>query len=517
MRGPQENFEKLQRLRNQALMGGGLKRIEAQHARGKLTARERLNLLLDPCSFHEIDMLVTSRTGNQGITEQEIFGEGVVVGYGKIDGRLVYVFSQDFTVFGGSLSEAHAEKICKIMDMALKNGAPIVSLNDSGGARIQEGVVSIDGYAEVALHITLASGVVPQISAVMGPCAGGAAYCPTLTDFVFMVKDTSHMFATGPDIVKVVTHEEISLEELGGAEVHTTITGASHFLSTNDRECLYQVRQLLSYLPSNNLEDSPAKICGDPVDRICDTLDEIIPDNAQKAYDMKTVIREVVDRNTFLEVHEQWALNIVVGFARLHGRSVGIIAQQPGMLAGAIDNNASVKGARFIRFCDCFNIPLITFVDAPGFLPGVVQEYGGLVRHGAKLLYAYAEATVPKVAVITRKAYGGGYGAMGSKFLRGDINYAWPTAEIAVMSIESAVRIIFKDELKHAADPKTKLQELKEQYQAELANPYIAAMRGSIDEIIDPKYTRKKLIAALEMLKNKRDTNPPKKHGNMPL
>jgi propionyl-CoA carboxylase beta chain len=517
MKTTREKLEELHQLREQALLGGGKKRIEAQHKKGKLTARERLDLLLDPGTFQELDMFATHRTTDFGLADQKIPGDGVVTGYGKIDGRLVYVFSQDFTVFGGSLSEAHAEKICKILDHAMKNGAPVIGLNDSGGARIQEGVVSLGAYADIFLRNTLASGVVPQISAIMGPCAGGSVYSPALTDFIFMVEGTSHMFITGPNVVKTVTHEEVTFEELGGAGIHSGTSGVAHFAMTSEAECLQGIRTLLSYLPTNNMDDAPVIASNDPINRAEEMLDDIVPDNPNHPYDMKEVIRRVVDRNSFFEVHEDWAKNIIVGFARLDGRSVGIVAQQPSILAGVLDIDASDKGARFVRFCDCFNIPIVTLEDVPGFLPGVAQEHGGIIRHGAKLLYAYCEATVPKVTVITRKAYGGAYDVMSSKHVRGDINYAWPTAEIAVMGVDGAVNIIFKDEIEHAEDPEAKRQELVNYYTEKFANPYVAAGRGYIDEVIEPRHTREKLIVALEMLKNKRDTNPPKKHGNIPL
>jgi acetyl-CoA carboxylase carboxyltransferase component len=512
-----KRIEELRQKRAEAMLGGGQKRIDAQHNKGKLTARERIDLLLDPGTFSELDMFVTHRSTDFGLDEQLIPGDGVVTGYGRIDGRLVYVFAQDFTVFGGSLSEAHAGKICKIMDLAMQNGAPIIGLNDGGGARIQEGVVSLGAYADIFLRNTLASGVVPQISAIMGPCAGGGVYSPAITDFIFMVEGTSHMFVTGPNVIKTVTHEDVSFEDLGGATVHNTISGVAHFASPSEPDCLQGIRTLLSYLPPNNVDDPPFVATTDPIDRADDALDDIIPDAPSQPYDMHEVIHKVVDEGQFFEVHADYAKNIIVGFARLGGRSVGIVAQQPAVLAGVLDINSSDKGARFVRFCDCFNIPLVTFEDVPGFLPGVGQEHGGIIRHGAKLLFAYCEATVPKVTVITRKAYGGAYDVMSSKHVRGDINYAWPTAEIAVMGVDGAVNIIFKDEIEHAADPDQRRKELIEEYQAKFANPYIAAARGYIDEVIEPRETRRKLITALEMLKNKRDTNPPKKHGNIPL
>jgi propionyl-CoA carboxylase beta chain len=512
-----EKLDELRRLREQALEGGGKQRIAAQHKKGKLTARERLDLLLDPDTFQELDMFATHRTTDFGLADQKVLGDGVVTGYGKIDGRLVYVFSQDFTVFGGSLSEAHAEKICKVMDHAMKNGAPVIGLNDSGGARIQEGVVSLGAYADIFLRNTLASGVVPQLSAIMGPCAGGAVYSPAITDFIFMVEGTSHMFVTGPSVLKTVTHEDVTFEGLGGAQVHNAVSGVAHFMSPGEPECLAALRTLLGYLPSNNVDDPPVLPCDDSADRADEALDDIIPDNPNKPYDIKEVIRRVVDRGTFFEVQEHWAKNIIVGFARLDGRPVGVVAQQPSVLAGVLDINSADKGARFVRFCDCFNIPLVTFEDVPGFLPGVAQEHGGIIRHGAKLLFAYCEATVPKVTVITRKAYGGAYDVMSSKHVRGDVNYAWPTAEIAVMGPDGAVNIIFKDEIEQAADPAAKRAELVNDYVEKFASPYVAAARGYVDEVIEPRHTRAKLIVALDMLKNKRDTNPPKKHGNIPL
>lgn len=516
-KGTQEKIAELHLLQADALRGGGEKRIEAQHKKGKLSARERLDLLLDPGSFNELDMFVTHRTSDFGLADQKILGDGVVTGYGKVDGRLVYVFSQDFTVFGGSLSEAHAEKICKVIDMAMKVGAPILGLNDSGGARIQEGVVSLGAYADIFLRNTLASGVVPQISVILGPCAGGAVYSPAITDFIFMVEEASYMFVTGPNVLKAVTHEDVSFEELGGATVHNSTSGVAHFSCPSEPDCMRMLRQLLSYLPSNNLDDPPLLTPNDVPDRVIESLNQIIPDSPGKPYDMKEVLYQVVDDGDFFEVQALFAQNIIVGFARLNGRSVGIVAQQPRILAGVLDINASDKAARFVRFCDCFNIPLLTFEDVPGFLPGVGQEHAGIIRHGAKLLYAYCEATVPKITVITRKAYGGAYDVMSSKHIRGDINYAWPTAEIAVMGADGAVNILFKDEIDNAADPELRRQELIAEYNTKFANPYIAASRGYIDEVIEPAYTRIKLINALEMLKNKRDTNPPKKHGNIPL
>ncbi len=510
-------IERLRKLREEAKLSGGTERIERQHKRGKLTARERLDLLLDENSFHELDPFVTHRATGFGMEEKRYLGDGVVTGYGTIDGRLVYVFSQDFTVFGGALGEAHAEKICKIMELAVRNGAPVIGLNDSGGARIQEGVESLGGYADIFVRNTLASGVIPQISAVMGPCAGGAVYSPAITDFIIMVQDTSYMFVTGPDVVKTVTHEEVTFEELGGAMVHNTESGVAHFIARNEEDCIQTIRQLLSYLPQNNLEDPPyVEPTDDPL-RMEPALDTIVPDSPTKPYDMKEIIRLVVDEGEFFEVHAHYAQNIIVGLARLNGRSVGIVAQQPAVLAGCLDINSSDKGARFVRFCDCFNIPLITFVDVPGFLPGVGQEHGGIIRHGAKLLYAYCEATVPKLTVITRKAYGGAYDVMSSKHVRGDINYAWPAAEIAVMGPDGAVNIIFRKEIAEAEDPEAERERLTQEYREQFAHPYIAAARGYIDDVIEPQETRPRLISALEMLQNKRQSNPPKKHGNIPL
>ena len=517
IKGTNRKLEELHRLKEAAMLGGGIERIEAQHKKGKLTARERLDLLLDPDTFNELDMFVTHRSTDFGLEEQKIPGDGVVTGYGQIDGRLVYVFSQDFTVFGGSLSEAHAEKICKIMDLAMKNGAPVIGLNDSGGARIQEGVVSLGAYADIFLRNTLASGVVPQISAIMGPCAGGAVYSPAITDFIFMVEQTSYMFVTGPNVLKTVTHEDVTFEQLGGSMVHNSTSGVAHFSCPSEPDCIRMIRQLMSFIPSNNLEDPPRFVPVDVPTRAEEALNTIIPDNPNKPYDMLEIIKYIVDDGDFFQVQEYFAINIIVGFARLNGRSVGIVAQQPHALAGVLDINSADKAARFVRFCDCFNIPIITFEDVPGFLPGVSQEHNGIIRHGAKLLYAYCEATVPKITVITRKAYGGAYDVMNSKHVRGDINYAWPTAEIAVMGAEGAVNILFKDEIDNAKNPEQRRTELIAEYTEKFANPYIAASRGYIDEVIEPRYTRAKLITALEMLKNKRDTNPPKKHGNIPL
>ncbi|MBF6612001.1 MAG: methylmalonyl-CoA carboxyltransferase [Chloroflexi bacterium] len=508
---------RLRALRAKALLGGGERRIQQQHAKGKLTARERVDLLLDEGSFEEIDMFVTHRITDFGMGDQQVLGDGVVTGWGRIDGRLVYVFSQDFTVFGGSLSEAHAEKIVKVMDMAMKNGAPVIGLNDSGGARIQEGVLSLGGYADVFLKNVLASGVVPQISAIMGPCAGGAVYSPAMTDFILMVKDTSYMFVTGPNVVKTVTHEDVTFETLGGAMVHNSTSGVAHFALESEEECLISIRRLMGYIPSNNLDDPPFVRSDDPSGRMDDDLNTIVPDLPTRGYDMKSVIKKIVDNGDFMEVQEHFANNIVVGFARLGGQSVGIVAQQPLVLAGVLDIDSSDKAARFVRFCDAFNIPIVTFVDVPGFLPGVRQEHGGIIRHGAKLLYAYCEATVPKVTVITRKAYGGAYDVMNSKHVRGDINYAWPTAEIAVMGVDAAVNVIFKEQIEGSSDPEATRKQLVADYQEKFTDPYAAAARGFIDDVIEPRQTRPKLISALQMLRNKRDTNPPKKHGNIPL
>ncbi len=507
----------LRQRHEEARLGGGARRIEQQHAKGKLTARERIDLLLDEGSFQELGMFVTPRDSAFDANRETYYGDGVVTGYGTISGRLVYVYSQDFTVFGGSLGEAHAEKIVRLLDMAMKNGAPVIGLNDSGGARIQEGVVGLGGYADIFLRNTLASGVIPQISAIMGPCAGGAVYSPALTDFIVMVKDTSHMFVTGPDVVKTVTHEDVTFEQLGGAMVHNEKSGVAHFAADNEEQSIALIRKLLSYIPQNNVEEPPlVRPTDDPL-RADEMLDGIVPDVPTKPYDMREVIRRIVDDNDFFEVQEYYAQNIIIGFARLNGRGVGIVAQQPMVLAGVLDINASGKGARFVRFCDCFNIPIITFEDVPGFMPGVGQEHGGIIRAGAKLLYAYCEATVPKITVITRKAYGGAYDVMNSKHVRGDLNYAWPTAEIAVMGPDGAVNIIYRDEIAKAADPETMRQKLIQEYRDHFANPYVAAGRGYIDDVIEPHQTRAKLIAGLEMLQNKRDTNPPKKHGNIPL
>jgi propionyl-CoA carboxylase beta chain len=510
-----DKLKRLEELRREAELGGGADRISAQHERGKLSARERLDLLLDDGSFTELDRFVTHRT--VGLEDQKYLGDGVVTGYGTVHGRLVYVFSQDFTVFGGSLSEAHAGKIVKVMDLALKNGAPVIGLNDSGGARIQEGVVSLGGYADIFLRNTLSSGVIPQVSAILGPCAGGAVYSPAITDFVYMVRGTSYMFVTGPNVVKTVTHEVIDMEGLGGADVHARTSGVAHFACDSEMECLESIRSLLQYLPQNNREDPPRRETDDPFDRMDEDLLGIVPDEPARPYDMLDVIHRVVDDRSFLEVHRDYAGNIIVGFAHLGGHAVGIVANQPSVLAGVLDINSSVKGARFVRFCDSFNIPLVVFEDVPGFLPGVTQEHGGIIRHGAKLLYAFCESTVPRLTVITRKAYGGAYDVMNSKHIRGDINLAWPTAEIAVMGPKGAVEVLFRREIAAADDPAAATAEREQQYREQFAHPYIAAARGYIDDVIDPRETRPRLIDALDMLRNKRDANPPRKHGNIPL
>lgn len=509
--------ERLLKLREEAQQGGGAKRIEKQHEKGKLTARERLELLLDKGSFEEIDKFVTHRSTAFGLDKQKILGDGVVTGYGKIHGRPVYVFSQDFTVFGGSLSETHAEKICKVMDLAMKNGIPIIGLNDSGGARIQEGVSSLGGYAEVFWRNSMASGVVPQISAVMGPCAGGAVYSPALTDFIFMVENTSYMFVTGPNVVKTVTHEEVTSEELGGASTHSTKSGVAHFSSANDAVCLQDIRKLMEYIPQNCEEKVPMLESKEPDAAKAKALDELIPLNPNKPYDIHDVIGGIMDKDSFFEVHKNYADNIIVGFARLGGRSVGVVANQPLSLAGVLDIDASLKGARFVRFCDAYNIPLVVFEDVPGFLPGTDQEWNGIIKHGAKLLYAFCEATVPKMTVITRKAYGGAYDVMNSKHIRADYNVAWPTAEIAVMGTKGAVEIIFRREISSADDPEAKQKELEDQYSENFAHPYLAAGRGFIDDVILPSETRQKLIDALEVSQHKVDTVPKKKHDNLPL
>lgn len=515
--GIEEKITELNNLREQAMAGGGAKRIEAQHKRGKLTARERIDRLFDPGSFEEIDIFALHRCTDFGLEEQKFPGDSVITGYGKVNGREVFVFSQDFTVLGGSLSKVAAEKICKVMDMAARSGSPIIGLLDSGGARIQEGVDSLVGYGDIFTRNVLYSGVIPQISVVMGPCAGGAVYSPAITDFIFMVKGTGQMYITGPAVIKAVTSEEVGFEELGGAMTHASKTGNCHFVAENDEQCLAQVRRLLDFLPQNNIEAPRYVETGDDHNRMDSELANVVPDSPAKVYDMLDVITRVVDNGDFLEVHGKYARNLIVGFARLGGHSVGIVAQQPLFYAGVIDVDASDKGARFVRFCDCFNIPVITFVDVPGYMPGTDQEYKGIIRHGAKFLYAYAEATVPKISVITRKAYGGAYIVMSSKSLRGDINYAWPTAEIAVMGPDGAVNIIFKDEIDKAEDKETTRQKLVDDYKDKFANPYIAAGRGYLDDVIDPRSTRPKLIKALDMLRNKADTNPAKKHGNIPL
>ena len=510
-------IKRLSELKAQSRLGGGEVRIEAQHKKGRLTARERIDLLLDKGSFRELDALVTHRTTDFDLDNKKFLADSVVTGWGTVNGRLVYIFSQDFTVFGGSLGEVHAEKVVKIMDLALKNGAPVIGLNDSGGARIQEGVVSLGGYADIFLRNTLASGVVPQISVIMGPCAGGAVYSPALTDFIFMVRGSSYMFITGPNVVKTVTHEEVTFEELGGADVHAEVSGVCHVAADSEPDALYLVQKLLSYLPQNNMEDPPFIPTGDNPLRMEEKLDSIIPDDPGKPYDIKDVIRLIVDNGDIYEIHEAYAKNIVTGFARLGGHSIGIIANQPAVLAGVLDINSSEKAGRFIRFCDAFNIPILTFVDVPGFLPGTDQEHGGIIRAGSKLLFAYCEATVPKLTVITRKAYGGAYDVMSSKHIRGDINLAWPSAELAVMGSEGAVEIIFRKELAVAEDPVKRKDELVAEYRDKFANPYVAASRGYIDDVIEPRETRPRLINALEMLSNKREINPAKKHGNIPL
>ncbi len=511
-----DKVDRLLLLNKKAFEAGGKDRIKAQHDKGKLTARERVELLLDPGSFQEIGKLVLHRGRDFGIDKQQIPGDGVITGYGTIDRRLVYVFSHDFTVFGGSLSETFAEKIVKIMDMAMKNGAPIIGLNDSGGARIQEGVMSLAGYADIFYRNTRSSGVIPQISAIMGPCAGGAVYSPGITDFIFMVEKTSYMFVTGPNVVKTVTQESVTSEELGGASAHATKSGVTHFTSKNEAECIYGIRKLLSYIPSN-CEDDPPSLEYTLQDETRETLDTILPDNPNQPYDMKDVIDQIIDQDSFFEVHQQYAENIIVGFARLGGRSVGIVANQPMVLAGVLDNESSKKGARFIRFCDCFNIPLLVLVDVPGFLPGTDQEWNGIITNGSKILYAFSEATVPRISVITRKAYGGAYDVMNSKHIGADMNYAWPTAEIAVMGPQGAAEIIFRKEIQRSKDPEKKLQEKIDEYTHKFANPYIAASRGFVDEVIFPRNTRIKLLASFKMLENKVDNMPRKKHGNIPL
>ena len=512
-----EKLDLLERRNAEAEQGGGADRLAAQHKKCKLSARERLDVLLDEGTFVELDRFVTHRSSDFGLDGQLVYGDGVVTGYGRIAGRLVYVFSQDFTVFGGSLSEAHAEKICKIMDLAVRNGAPVVGLNDSGGARIQEGVVSLGGYADIFLRNTLASGVVPQISAILGPCAGGAVYSPAITDFIYMVRGTSYMFVTGPNVVKTVTHEDVSMEQLGGADTHGGTSGVSHFTFDSELACLGAIRDLFRFVPSNNLDDPPRGAGTDPRDRRDDALLGLVPENPNKPYDMHEIIKRVVDDGDFYEVQRDYAANIICGFAHLGGFSVGVVANQPAILAGVLDIAASLKGARFIRFCDAFNIPLVTFEDVPGFLPGTAQEHGGIIKHGAKLLFAYCEATVPKLTVITRKAYGGAYDVMSSKHIRGDYNIAWPTAEIAVMGPKGAVEILFKREISSSKDPLEATERKIEEYRNKFAHPYVAASRGYVDDIIDPRDTRPRLIDALETLRTKRDRNPAKKHGNIPL
>jgi len=512
-----DSSKQLEKLERAAELGGGEDRLRRQHEAGKLTARERIDLLFDPGTFEEVDKLVTHRCRDFGMEAQIVPGDGVVAGVGRVEGRPVYAFAQDFTVFGGSLSETNAAKIVKIMDLAMKMGAPVVGLNDSGGARIQEGVMSLAGYADIFLRNTLASGVIPQISAIMGPCAGGAVYSPAITDFNIMVEGTSYMFVTGPDVLRTVTHEEVTKEQLGGAATHNEISGVAHFSVHDDRECLQMIRELLGYLPGNNIDEAPRRETSDPIDREDDALDQLVPAAPNQPYDMHDLVQVVADDGAFLEVHRHYARNIIVGFARLGGRSVGIVANQPAHLAGTLDIDASVKAARFVRFCDAFNIPLVTFEDVPGFLPGTRQEYGGIIRHGAKLLFAFAEATVPKVTVITRKAYGGAYCVMSSKHIRTDLNFAWPTAEIAVMGPEGAVNILYKRELEAAADPVALRAQKVAEFREKFANPFVAASSGFLDEVIRPRETRRKLISALARLETKRDKNPPKKHGNIPL
>jgi acetyl-CoA carboxylase carboxyltransferase component len=515
-----EKLEQLIELREKAKLGGGQKRIDSQHKKGKFTARERIEMLLDEGSFEELDMFVTHRCTDFGLEKETYLGDGVVTGSGTVDGRLVYVFAQDFTVFGGSLSETFALKICKVMDMALKMGAPVIGINDSGGARIQEGVQSLAGYAEIFQRNILASGVVPQISAIFGPCAGGAVYSPALTDFTLMIESLSYMFVTGPKVVKTVTREDVTTEQLGGASVHASKSGVTHFVAKTEQEGLLLIRKLLSYLPQNNLEDTPLQMTSDPISRTSDLLNEIIPDNPNKPYNMKDIILSIVDESEFLEVHGNYAPNIICGFARFNGQSVGIVANQPNYLAGALDINSSRKAARFVRFCDAFNIPLLTLVDVPGFLPGTAQEYGGIIIHGAKLLYAYGEATVPKVTIILRKAYGGAYDVMSSKHLRGDLNYAWPSAEIAVMGGKGAIEILYGGELKNLTDETERAQfvaEKETEYRDKFSNPYVAARYGYIDDVIEPRNTRFRVIRAFQSLATKKVLNPPKKHSNLPL
>jgi propionyl-CoA carboxylase beta chain len=513
-------MDKIYQLRHKkehAQLGGGKQRIDDQHKKGKLTARERIELLIDDGTFEEIGMLVTHRSHDFGLERQKYPGDGVVTGHGKINGKEVFVYSQDFTVFGGSLSETHAEKICKIMDLAMKVGVPVIGLNDSGGARIQEGVVSLGGYADIFLRNTLASGVIPQISAIMGPCAGGAVYSPAINDFVLMVKNTSYMFVTGPNVVKTVTHEEVSSEELGGAITHSHKTGIAHFACENEVECIEHIKELLSYIPQNNVDDPPRVKTYDPIGRQDEKLNSVVPENSQKPYDMKEIIHSVIDDNRFFEIHKDYATNIIIGFGRFNGKTAGLVANQPSVLAGVLDIDASLKAARFIRFCDAFNIPIVTFEDVPGFLPGTEQEWRGIITHGAKLLYAYCEATVPKITIITRKAYGGAYCVMNSKHTRGDMNFAWPSAEIAVMGSKGAVEIIFKKEIDKAEDKAAAFDQKVKEYTDKFENPYIAAERGYIDDVIEPSETRPRIIRALEMLENKVDKNPKKKHGNIPL
>ena len=513
----QLKLQDLERRNEVALQGGGASRIAKHKQGGRLTARERVDILLDPGSFVEMDRFITHRCANFGMADSKVPGDGVITGYGRINGKLVYVYSQDFTVIGGSMSRTQANKIIKIMDLAVKNGAPVIGLNDSGGARIQEGIESLGGYADIFTRNVMASGVVPQITGIMGPCAGGAVYSPSITDFIFMVKNTSYMFVTGPDVIKTVTHEDVTKEALGGALTHSQKSGVAHFACEDDKHTLLMIRELLGFLPSNNLDEPPALPTTDRPDRLCESLNNLIPDNPKKPYDMLSLITEVVDEHYFLEVHKYFAQNIIVGFARFNGRSVGIVANQPQFLAGCLDIEASRKAARFIRFCDSFNIPIVSFVDVPGFLPGTDQEWKGIITHGAKLLYAYAEATVPKITLITRKAYGGAYIVMGSKLLRSDINLAYPTAEIAVMGAEGAVNIIFREQIAKAANPVTEKARLIKEYEQKFSNPYISAELGYSDEVIEPALTRRRLIDSLEMLKNKRDITPPKKHGNIPL
>jgi propionyl-CoA carboxylase beta chain len=513
----EQMLSRLDQMNEEALLGGGAAAIEKQHAAGKLTARERLDVLLDPGTFRELDRFVTHDCRDFGMDEKQVLGDGVVTGWGHVEGRLVYVFAQDFTVFGGSLSGAYARKICKVMDLAVRNGAPVIGLNDSGGARIQEGVVSLGGYADIFLRNTMASGVVPQLSAILGPCAGGAVYSPAITDFIVMARGTSFMFVTGPDVIKAVTHEDVTKEALGGADTHTQLSGVAHFSVPDEAAALALLRELLGYLPQNNLEEAPRRASADPVDRDCAELDAIIPDNPNKPYDIKDVIHAVADEGRFLEVQPDYAANVVVGFCRLGGRSVGVVANQPAHLAGVLDVDSSLKAARFVRFCDAFNVPLWVIEDVPGFLPGLAQEHGGIIKHGAKLLYAFAEATVPKVTLITRKAYGGAYCVMNSKHLRADLNFAWPTAEIAVMGADGAVNVVFRRELQEAEDAAARRAELVEDYREAFANPYRAAALGYIDEVLRPRQTRARLVEAFDSLQGKRDRNPPRKHGNIPL